>query len=92
MPFAVCYTDLDNFKAYNDTYGFLKGDAVIHQTAHVLLACQRAAQHWTEALEDRCADIAHRDRAKGRQQPNTASPRPRSTSKTPNKTIFQTVS
>ena len=38
MPFAVCYTDLDNFKAYNDTYGFLKGDAVIHQTAHVLLA------------------------------------------------------
>lgn len=38
IPFAVCYTDLDNFKAYNDTYGFLKGDAVIHQTAHVLLA------------------------------------------------------
>jgi diguanylate cyclase (GGDEF)-like protein len=38
LPFAVCYTDLDNFKAYNDTYGFLKGDAVIHQTAHVLLA------------------------------------------------------
>jgi diguanylate cyclase (GGDEF)-like protein len=38
LPFAVCYVDLDNFKAYNDTYGFLKGDAVIHQTAHVLLA------------------------------------------------------
>jgi diguanylate cyclase (GGDEF)-like protein len=38
LPFAVCYSDLDNFKAYNDTYGFLKGDAVIHQTAHVLLA------------------------------------------------------
>jgi PleD family two-component response regulator len=37
LPFAVCYTDLDNFKAYNDTYGFLKGDAVIQQTAHVLL-------------------------------------------------------
>jgi DNA-binding response OmpR family regulator len=37
LPFAVCYVDLDNFKAYNDTYGFLKGDAVIHQTAHVLL-------------------------------------------------------
>jgi DNA-binding response OmpR family regulator len=38
LPFAVCYVDLDNFKAYNDTYGFLKGDAIIHQTAHVLLA------------------------------------------------------
>lgn len=37
-PFAVCYSDLDNFKAYNDNYGFLKGDAVIHQTAHVLVA------------------------------------------------------
>jgi DNA-binding response OmpR family regulator len=36
-PFAVCYADIDNFKAYNDTYSFLKGDAVIQQTAHVLL-------------------------------------------------------
>jgi PleD family two-component response regulator len=38
LPFAVCYCDLDNFKSYNDSYGFLKGDAVIHQTAHVLVA------------------------------------------------------
>ena len=37
LPFAVCYADIDNFKAYNDTYSFLKGDAVIHQTANVLL-------------------------------------------------------
>jgi len=36
-PFAVCYADIDNFKAYNDTYSFLKGDAVIQQTAHALL-------------------------------------------------------
>jgi diguanylate cyclase (GGDEF)-like protein len=43
QPIAVCYTDLDNFKAYNDTYGFLKGDAVIHQTAHVLLAAVEQA-------------------------------------------------
>jgi len=42
-PFAVCYADIDNFKAYNDTYSFLKGDAVIHQTAHVLL--QAIEQH-----------------------------------------------
>ena len=26
--FAVLYFDLDNFKAYNDVYGFLKGDEI----------------------------------------------------------------
>jgi diguanylate cyclase (GGDEF)-like protein len=35
-PFAVAYTDLDNFKAYNDKYGFQKGDEVILMTAVVL--------------------------------------------------------
>jgi len=39
--FAVCYADLDHFKAYNDVYGFLKGDGVIHQTARVLLQAVR---------------------------------------------------
>jgi diguanylate cyclase (GGDEF)-like protein len=34
--FAVAYTDLDNFKAYNDKYGFKKGDEVILFTANVL--------------------------------------------------------
>ena len=28
-PFSVLYVDLDNFKAYNDVYGFLKGDEII---------------------------------------------------------------
>jgi diguanylate cyclase (GGDEF)-like protein len=28
-PFAVAYLDLDNFKAYNDAHGFLRGDKVI---------------------------------------------------------------
>jgi diguanylate cyclase (GGDEF)-like protein len=36
MPFAVAYCDLDNYKAYNDAYGFLKGDAIIHQTARII--------------------------------------------------------
>lgn len=34
--FAVLYCDLDNFKAYNDTYGFLRGDDVILYTRDVL--------------------------------------------------------
>jgi len=28
-PFVVLYIDLDNFKAYNDVYGFLKADEII---------------------------------------------------------------
>lgn len=33
---AVIYSDLDNFKAYNDKYGFAKGDDVIKFTASLL--------------------------------------------------------
>lgn len=36
QDFAVLYFDLDNFKAYNDTYGFLGGDEVIKQTAKII--------------------------------------------------------
>ncbi|HRZ14037.1 MAG TPA: response regulator [Candidatus Omnitrophota bacterium] len=35
--FAVCYVDLNKFKAYNDTYGFQHGDRVIKETARILL-------------------------------------------------------
>ncbi len=35
--FSVCHLDLDNFKAFNDLYGYDRGDDVIRQTAHVLL-------------------------------------------------------
>lgn len=35
--FAVLYLDLDNFKEYNDIYGFLKGDEVIKYTAKTIL-------------------------------------------------------
>ena len=37
--FSVLYLDLDNFKAYNDVYGFLKGDEIIKFTANVILEC-----------------------------------------------------
>ena len=36
QEFAVLYFDLDNFKAYNDTYGFLGGDEIIKQTAKII--------------------------------------------------------
>ena len=36
--FSVLYIDLDNFKAYNDVYGFLKGDEVIKYTANLILS------------------------------------------------------
>lgn len=34
--FAFCYLDIDNFKAYNDLYGFKKGDEAILFTADVI--------------------------------------------------------
>ena len=34
--FTVLYLDLDNFKAYNDVYGFLKGDEIIKFTARTI--------------------------------------------------------
>ena len=30
--FAILYVDLDNFKAYNDIYGFSSGDEIIKFT------------------------------------------------------------
>lgn len=35
--FAVIYGDLDNFKSYNDVYGFASGDRAIKLTADVLI-------------------------------------------------------
>ncbi len=36
QEFAVCYTDLDNFKAYNDYYGYYFGDQIIRLTARII--------------------------------------------------------
>ena len=37
--FSVLYLDLDNFKAYNDVYCFLKGDEIIKYTADTIVRC-----------------------------------------------------
>jgi diguanylate cyclase (GGDEF)-like protein len=36
LPLAVCYADLDNFKAFNDKYGYARGDNVIRIVATIL--------------------------------------------------------
>lgn len=43
--FAACYADLDNFKCYNDKYGFEHGDEVIKKTAGIIIdAAQRESK------------------------------------------------
>jgi diguanylate cyclase (GGDEF)-like protein len=37
-PYCITYYDLDNFKAYNDAYGFQNGDAMLALVANVLKA------------------------------------------------------
>lgn len=51
-PFVVLYIDLDNFKAYNDVYGFLKGDEIIKLTAKII------TKH-IHALESTDAFVGH---------------------------------
>ncbi|HEX2944435.1 MAG TPA: GGDEF domain-containing protein [Clostridia bacterium] len=38
-PFTILYIDINNFKAYNDTYGFEKGDMVLQSFAELLKEC-----------------------------------------------------
>jgi len=37
IPYMLCYFDLDNFKAFNDVYGFRNGDRVIQLFADILV-------------------------------------------------------
>ncbi len=41
-PIAVLYFDLNNFKAYNDAYGFADGDKVLKKTSQLLVETVRA--------------------------------------------------
>lgn len=36
MPYSLVYVDLDNFKAFNDAFGFSRGDDVLKFTGHLL--------------------------------------------------------
>ena len=40
-PYAVIYGDLDNFKSFNDIYGFARGDLLIKLTADILMSQSR---------------------------------------------------
>lgn len=42
--FAIFYLDLDNFKSYNDLYGFTKGDEIIKFTARTILRNMHAVE------------------------------------------------
>jgi diguanylate cyclase (GGDEF)-like protein len=41
VPFTLIYTDLSNFKSFNDHYGFSRGDEVIIHTANILVEAVR---------------------------------------------------
>lgn len=36
VEFNVCYVDIDNFKPFNDVYGYLRGDDIIRLTGDIL--------------------------------------------------------
>lgn len=40
-PFAFCMFDLDNFKPFNDRYGYSRGNAVIKNTAKIIQECSQ---------------------------------------------------
>jgi len=37
LPLAFVIVDIDNFKTYNDTYGHLSGDAILKDTAKIIM-------------------------------------------------------
>jgi diguanylate cyclase (GGDEF)-like protein len=42
---AAAYIDIDNFKAYNDCYGFLQGDDVLKATAEAISRAAHGCRH-----------------------------------------------
>ncbi|MBI3324313.1 MAG: response regulator [Candidatus Omnitrophica bacterium] len=50
QPMAVCYADLNRFKAFNDHYGFERGDQAIRLTARILLEAMKRSGNTTDFL------------------------------------------
>jgi len=46
QPIAFCMMDIDNFKAFNDHYGYAKGNEIIQETANII--SEAAVAHGTE--------------------------------------------
>ncbi len=51
-PFAVAYLDIDHFKAFNDKYGFSRGDEILRMTARILVNAIKSAN-------DKAAYVGH---------------------------------
>ncbi|MCL2050762.1 MAG: GGDEF domain-containing protein [Lachnospiraceae bacterium] len=43
-PYCITYYDIDNFKAYNDAYGFQNGDLMLALTAEILKECAKRGE------------------------------------------------
>ena len=59
---AIVFVDVDFFKAFNDSYGHIAGDACLQQVAHALAACVKRDARRAGALRWRrvCRDLARR--------------------------------
>jgi len=72
-PFVVCYADLNNFKPFNDQYGYWRGDLIIRMAAGTLVKYADPQFDFvghvggddfvvvfqSDAWEDRCLQIIH---------------------------------
>lgn len=52
VPFAMCYLDLDNFKSYNDRYGYIKASELIKDAGQVIYTI-------VDGLKDPDAFVGH---------------------------------
>ncbi len=48
QSWALLWIDLDNFKAYNDYYGFSRGDALLQKTAHIIVTTVKKCGNETD--------------------------------------------
>ena len=61
QPFCVLYFDINNFKSYNDVYGFEKGDMVIRQMTGILKEAIPAGEFIGHIGGDDFIAVLHRE-------------------------------